>query len=245
VIRYEFYRDSTVGLEAFKARGYLLNTEPSSKSWALDYDFPAVRDGRVLKREIPDGGPISAQGFYLNTRRPQFSDVRVRKALSLAFDFEWAKKSLFYGQYERTTSFFMGMELEAKGPPSPGELALLEPWRDQLAAEVFGDAYLPPVNDGTGNIRENLRQALVLLGEAGWRIADGRLVNADGEPFELEFIDFSDSFFAVTGPYFQNLKLLGIEATNRLVDPAQYERRAQLQAADKKDESEEAEEAKK
>lgn len=205
----------------------MLNTEFSSKSWALDYDFPCVRDGRVLKRDIPDHSPVTAQGFYLNTRRPQFADVRVRKALGLAFDFEWAKRNLFYGQYERTTSFFTGTEMEAGGPPSPDELALLEPWRDQLTEDVFGDAYVPPVTDGSGNIRGNLQQALVLLQEAGWHVAAGRLVNSAGEPFEVEFIDFSDFFFSVTGPYFQNLKLLGIEATNRLVDPAQYERRIQ------------------
>ncbi len=223
VIRYEFYRDITVQLEAFKAGEFLLNVESSSRTWAQDYNFPAVRDGRVIKREIPDLGPMSAQGFYLNTRRSEFADVRVRQALDLAFDFEWLSKNLFYGQYTRTVSYFPGTEMEAVGRPTPEELELLEPYRDQLPAEVFGEVYVPPVSDASGNIRDRLRQALGLLQQAGWTIVDGRLVNAEGEPFELEFYDFSDSFFRVTGPYFQNLKLLGIEATNRLVDASQYE----------------------
>jgi microcin C transport system substrate-binding protein len=225
VIRYEFYRDSLVQLEAFKAGEFLLNVEMSSKSWALDYDFPAIRDGRVLKREIPDGGPVTAQGFYLNTRRPQFADARVRRAFDLAFDFEWAKTNIFYGQYERTTGFFMGSDMEAKGLPTPAELELLEPFRDQLSPEVFGEAYVPPVTDGSGNIRNNLRQALALLQEAGWRIVGGRLVDANGKPFTLEFFDYSDSFFRITGPYFQNLQTLGITATNRVIDAPQYEQR--------------------
>jgi microcin C transport system substrate-binding protein len=227
VIRYEFYRDSLVQLEAFKTRAFLLNVEMSAKSWALDYDFPAIRDGRVLKRELPDESPVTAQGFYINTRRPQFADARVRRALDLAFDFEWAKENIFYGQYERTTSFFMGTEMEAKGTPSAEELELLEPFRDQLPEGVFGEPYRPPVTDGSGNIRNSLREAMVLLQEAGWRVVNGRLVNADGQPFTLEFIDFSDSFFRITGPYFQNLQVLGIQASNRLVDPSQYERRTQ------------------
>jgi microcin C transport system substrate-binding protein len=227
VIRYEFYRDSIAQLEAFKSREFLLNVEMSSKSWAQDYDFPAIRDGRVLKREIPDLSPVSAQGFYINTRLEKFSDPRVRQALDLAFDFEWAKKNIFYGQYERTISYFMGTDMEAKGPPSPAELELLEPWRDQLAPEVFGEPYLPPVTDGSGNIRTNLRQALGLLQDAGWRVVGGKLVNERGEPFELEFFDFSDSFFRITGPYFQQLQTLGISASNRVIDPSQYERRAQ------------------
>jgi microcin C transport system substrate-binding protein len=225
VIRYEFYRDPVVQLEAFKAREFLLNVEQSSKSWALDYNFPAIKDGRVIKREIPDRSPVSAQGFYINTRRSKFADVRVRKALDLAFDFEWARKNLFYGQYVRTTSFFMGTDMEAKGPPSAAELALLEPFRDQLSPEVLGEPYTPPVTDGSGNIRDNLRQAFALLQDAGWHIVDGKLVNANGEPFTIEFIDFSDSFFRITSPYFKNLEVLGIVGANRLVDASQYEQR--------------------
>jgi len=224
VIRYEFYRDDTVGREAFKSGEFLLNVEMTSRAWAEDYDFPAVRNGHVITREIPDSSPGSAQGFYINMRRPQFADIRVRKALDLAFDFEWTNRNLFYGQYVRTTSYFQFTDMEAKGPPTPAELELLEPWRDQLPEEVFGEPYLPPVGDASGNIRDRLREALSLLQEAGWRIVDGELVNADGEPFELEFYDYSDSFFRITGPYFRNLELLGITATNRLIDAAQYER---------------------
>jgi microcin C transport system substrate-binding protein len=227
VIRYEFFRDPLAQLEAFKAREFLLIVEMSSKSWAQDYDFPSIIDGRVLKREIPDSSPATAQGFYLNTRLDKFSDPRVRHALDLAFDFEWAKKNIFYGQYERTVSYFAGTDMEAMGLPTAAELELLEPYRDQLPAEVFGEPYTPPVTDASGNIRNNLREALGLLQAAGWRIEGGRLVNAAGEPFELEFIDFSDSFFRITGPYFQNLQTLGITASNRLIDPSQYERRAQ------------------
>jgi microcin C transport system substrate-binding protein len=224
VIRYEFYRDLIVALEAFKAKEFLLNIESSSRSWALDYNFPAVQDGRVIKEAIPDQSPVSAQGFYLNTRRPKFSDIRVRQALDLAFDFEWTKENLFYGQYERTVSFFQGTAMEAVGPPTDAELELLEPFRELVPEEVFGEPYVPPVSDGSGSIRNRLREALGLLEDAGWRIMNGVLVNAEDEPFEIEFYDFSDSFFRVTGPYFQNLRQLGIDATNRLVDAAQYER---------------------
>lgn len=224
VIRYEFYRDSLVALEAFKAKEFLLNIENSSRSWALDYNFPAIRDGRVIKEAIPDHSPVSAQGFYLNTRRPQFADIRVRQALDLVFDFEWTRENLFYGQYERTVSFFQGTAMEAVGLPSDAELELLEPFREQLPEKVFGEPYTPPVSDGSGNIRERMREALELLGEAGWRVENGELMNEEGDLFELEFYDYSDSFFRVTGPYFQNLRQIGIRATNRLVDAAQYER---------------------
>lgn len=223
VIRYEFYRDDTVQLEAFRAHEYSLNLEVSARSWVQGYDFAAVRNGEVLLREFPDMGPAPSYGFYINTRRPQFSDPRVRKALDLAFDFEWFSKNLFYDQYQRITSYFQGTDMEAKGLPTQAELELLEPFRDQLPSEVFGEPYTPPVSDGSGNIRDRLREALGLLQEAGWRIVDGRLVDEDGEPFEMEYVEYQNTLFRITGPYFQTLQQLGIHATNRLVDPTQYE----------------------
>ena len=231
VIRYEFFRDPTAELEAFKSGEFHLHQESTAKNWVLEYDFPAARDGRVIKHEIPDGSPITAYGYYFNTGRTVFVDRRVRKALDLAFDYEWTNRNIFYDQYRRTTSYFGGTGMEAIGLPSEAELALLEPWRDRLPPEVFDDPYVPPVTDGSGTNRDNISKALALLQEAGWRVVDGVLVSETGEPFRFEYLNFYDSIFRITSPWFQSLKLLGIEASNRLVDPAQYERLQQGEAA--------------
>lgn len=149
-LRYEYFRDRTTGFEGFKAGVYDLREEFTSKTWATEYTFPAALDGRVLRDTLPDGSPSGAQGYFLNMRRAKFSDIRVRAALDLAFDFEWTNKNLFYGLYERTQSFFENSPMKAEGPPSPAELALLEPFRDRLPAEVFGEPYSPPVSNGSG-----------------------------------------------------------------------------------------------
>ena len=225
-IRYEFYQDRSITLQSLKAGQLNMNEIFSSKYWATELDFPAVQEGKAFKRLLTDSNAGGVQGWYMNTRRTKFADIRVRQALDLAFDFEWTNKTIFYGAYKRTSSFFQGSpDMGADGPPSEAELVLLEPHRDQLPPEVFDTAYVPPVTDGSGRIRENLRQARGLLQEAGWVVQDGVLKNADGEAFTIEFLETSQQFERILNPYIQNLKLLGIEANMRLVDPAQYERR--------------------
>src|SRR5690606_16034060 len=152
------------------------------------YDVPAVRDGRIVREVLPDHSPSGTQAFFLNTRREKFQDPRTRAALAYAFDFEWTNENLFYGLYERTTSIFENSELAAKEPPTPAELALLEPYRGQLPAEVFERPYQPPSTAGENSIRDNLRIAAKLLREAGWQVQNGRLVNERGQPFTIEFL---------------------------------------------------------
>jgi len=227
-VRYDYYRDANVALEAFKAGQYDIRIENVSKLWATGYDSPALRRGWIVKEEIPVERPAGMQGFVFNTRRSIFRDRRVRWALAHAFDFEWTNKVLFYGAYTRTDSYFENSELEAEGLPSPAELALLEPWRDRLPPELFTKDYEPPKTDGSGNIRSNLREALRILREAGWVVENGRLTNREtGEVMKFEILLVSPSFERVVGPFVQNLKRLGIEATYRTIDPAQYQNRVQ------------------
>lgn len=224
-LRYEYFRDRTTGFEAFKSGAFDLREEFTSKTWATEYTFPAVLDGRVVRDTLPDGSPSGAQGYFINTRRAKFADPRVREALGLAFDFEWTNKNLFYGLYKRTGSFFENSALKAEGPPSAEEIALLEPYRDQLPPGVFGEPYSPPVSDGSGQDRRLLRRASRLLSQAGWSVQDGVRKNAAGETLTVEILMYAPSFERVNAPFVKNLKLLGIPATMRIVDPAQYERR--------------------
>jgi microcin C transport system substrate-binding protein len=224
-LRFEYYRDRDVGFEGFSAQSYLFREEFTSRFWATRYDFPAVRDGRVLRDEIPDDTPSGAQGWFINTRRRQFADRRVREALNNAFDFEWTNKTIMYGSYKRTVSVFQNSEMMASGPPTPDEAALLEPFRGQLPAEVFGEPYTPPVSDASGEDRAMLRKAAQLLGEAGCPIANGKRVLADGTPFTLEFLIDEPSFQPHHMPLIRNLKVLGIDASLRIVDPVQYRAR--------------------
>jgi microcin C transport system substrate-binding protein len=228
-VRFEYFRDRDVGFEAFKGKAYLFREEFTSRTWATGYDFPALKDGRVKKTEIPDETPSGAQGWFLNLRRPQFADRRVREALSYAFDFEWTNKNLMFGIYKRTSSFFENSDLKADGPAGPDEVALIERIKDKLSPqaleELKGDPWSPPVSDGSGQDRTLLRKATQLLHEAGWVIKDGRLVNPKGEPMTIEFLDDEGSLERHTAPFIKNLKVLGISASFRLVDPPQYERR--------------------
>ena len=224
-IRYEYFRDRTANFEAFKSGAYLFREEFTSKTWATEYDFPAVEDGRVLRLTLPDHRPSGAQGWFINTRREKFADPRVREALINAFDFEWTNRNLFYGLYTRTESFFENAPMKAEGPPSPEELRLLEPFRADLPPEVFADPYSPPVSDGSGRDRSLLRAAADLLNEAGWRIQDGVRQNAAGENLTIEFLMDEPSFERIAAPYVQNLQQLGIETSIRLVDAAQYQER--------------------
>jgi microcin C transport system substrate-binding protein len=224
-LKYEYYRDRTAELEALKAASFDFREEFTSIDWATGYDIPAVRDGRLQRLTLPDDSPSGAQGFFINTRRDKFKDPRVRRALDLAFDFEWTNKNLFFDLYKRTTSFFENSEMKAVGPPGAAELALLEPFRDKLPKEVFAEPYVPPVTDGSGSDRRLLREAARLLSEAGYEIRDGKRTNAKGEPLEVEILIFAPTFERVIGPYVENLKRLGIVASLRRVDAAQFERR--------------------
>lgn len=225
LIRNEYYRDREAGFEAFTGRNYLFREEFTSRVWATRYDFPAIRDGRVKRSIIPDERPSGAQGWLLNTRREKFKDRRVRDAMTLAFDFEWVNKNIMYGSYERTHSVFQNSDMMAKGEPSADELALLEPFRQQVQPEVFGPAWSPPVSDGSGQDRKLLRSAGDLLNEAGWTIKDGKRVNAAGDQLSAEFLLVERSFEPHHNAFIKNLRILGINAYIRLVDPSQAELR--------------------
>lgn len=225
IIRYEFYRDRDVAFEGFTAGSYLFREEFTARIWATRYNFPAIQDGRVKQEILPDETPSGAQGWFMNTRRAQFKDPRVREAMIYAFDFEWTNKQIMYGAYQRTHSYFQNSDMMAKGPPAPEELALLEPHRAKLPAEVFGEPFVPPVSDGSGNDRRLLRRASQLLQEAGYSIKDGRRVNDKGERIQVEFLLDEPSFQAHHMPFIKNLATVGIEANLRLVDPVQFRRR--------------------
>jgi microcin C transport system substrate-binding protein len=225
VVRYEYYRDRTAEFEGFTAKNYLFREEFSSRIWATRYDFPAIRDGRVKRDTIADETPSGGQGWFINTRRPQFKDRRVREALIYAFDFEWTNKNIMYGSYHRTHSMFQKSDLMASGPPGAAELALLEPFRDKLPEEVFGEPFVPPVSDGSGQDRALLRKAGQLLHDAGWAIKDGKRVNAKGEGLVVEFLIEEPTFQPHHMPFIKNLQTLGVDATLRIVDPVQYRRR--------------------
>jgi len=224
-IRYDYYRDATVALEAFKAGEYDFRLENVSKAWATGYDGPALREGLIKLEAIPHQRPTGMQAFVFNTRRPVFADRRVRAALAYAFDFEWTNKNLFYGAYTRTESYFSNSELASRGLPEGAELELLERYRGRIPEEVFTRPYRAPASDGSGNIRRNLRAALRLLGAAGWRVRERRLVDAEGRPMRFEILLVSPSFERVVLPFRRNLERLGIEVAVRTVDPAQYQRR--------------------
>ena len=224
-LRFDYFRERTAGLEALKSGVIDLREEFTSRDWATAYDFPAMKDGRVKLAVLPDETPSGAQGYFFNLRREKFQDIRVRRALNLAFDFEWSNANLFYGLYKRTASFFEMSPLKAEGLPSPEELALLEPMRGRLRPEVFGMPEVPPVSDGSGQDRKLLRQASDLLDAAGWK-ADGTLrKNAGGKSLDVEFLIESPVFERILAPYVKNLQLLGVNATIRTVDEAQYQSR--------------------
>jgi microcin C transport system substrate-binding protein len=228
VIRYEFYRDRDVAFEGFTGKNYLYREEFTSRIWATRYDFPAVKDGRVKLEVLPDDTPSGAQGWFINTRRDKFKDPRVREALIYAFDFEWTNKTIMYGAYARTVSPFQNSDMMVKGrPPSPEELKLLEPFRGQVPEEVFGEPFVPPVSDGSGQDRSLLRKAQQLLNEAGLPIKDGKRLLPNGEVFRIEFLADEPSLQPHHAPYIKNLGTLGIEASLRIVDAVQYRARVE------------------
>ena len=225
--RYEYFTDTTAAFEALKAGVYLFHEEFFSALWATGYDFPALDNGWVVRETISDDRSSGAQGFWLNLRKPKFQDRRVREAIGMMFNFEWSNETLFYGLYERTDSFWENSPLQASGPLEGEELAVLEPFRDQLPETVFTeDAYTPPVSTTRKTDRGLVRQANALLEAAGWTIgSDGLRRNAAGEVLSLEILDDGPAFERIALPFIENLKLLGIDASWELIDPAQYEQR--------------------
>ena len=226
-LRYEYFKDSTAAFEAFKGGEYEMHEEFFSKLWATAYDFPALEKGWVVRDVLPDGRPSGTQGYWFNLRRPQFADPRVRRALGMAFDFEWSNRTLFYGLYKRTHSFFQGSPLAASGPPSEEEALLLEPLAEHLPADILtAGAFVPAETDGSGRMRRQLRAAGRLLDDAGWTVGeDGLRRNAAGETLTIEFLSNSPAFERITGPYIKNLGQLGVDASMRMVDAAQYQER--------------------
>ena len=225
VIRYEYYRDREVAFEGFTSKSYLFREELVSRVWATRYDFPAVREGRVRRDVIPDRTASAAQGWYFNTRRDKFKDRRVREAFIDAFDFEWTNATIMYGAYQRTQSVFQNSDMMASGPPGPAELALLEPFRGKVPDEVFGEPFVPPVSDGSGQDRTLLRKASALLQAAGCAVKDGKRATPQGEPFVVEFLVDDPVSQPHHNGFIKNLGTLGIEATLRIVDAAQYRKR--------------------
>ncbi len=225
VVRYEYYRDRDVAFEGFTAKSYLFREEFTSRTWATRYDFPAIRDGRVKRDVIPDDTPSGAQGWFFNTRREKLKDRRLREAFIYAFDFEWTNKTIMYGSYERTHSVFQNSDMMAVGKPAGDEAALLEFFRGQVADEVFGEPFVPPVSDGSGQDRALLRKASALLQEAGYPIKAGKRVSPTGEEIKAEFLIDEPSFQPHHASLIKNLGTLGIEANLRIVDPVQYRKR--------------------
>jgi microcin C transport system substrate-binding protein len=225
-VRVDYYRDSSVALEAFKAGQADLRAENISKNWARAYDFAAVQKGLVIKADIRHHLPTGLQGWVMNTRRPVFRDPLVRQAMAEAYDFEWANKNLFFNSYKRTLSYFDNSDLAATGLPGPDELKLLEPFRAELPPELFTEPFTLPVTDGSGHNRPQLMKAMQLLEKAGWHTQDMRLVDAQGQQMRFTILLDDPSFERVALPYVQTLKHLGIAVDVRTVDPAQFQRLA-------------------
>jgi microcin C transport system substrate-binding protein len=223
--RYEYFRDTTVALEAFKAGQIDLRTENVARDWATAYDFPARRRNLVKLDEIRHELPTGMQSWAVNLRRPLFQDARVRRALIELFDFEWMNANIFFGAYARTSSYFSNSELASSGLPTGKELAILERFRGRVPEAVFTEEYRLPVTDGSGNNRDGLRRALNLLQQAGWRVQDRRLVNAQGQRFEFEILIQGPTFERIALPYVQALERVGMGVRVRSVDPAQYQTR--------------------
>ncbi|RWE34849.1 MAG: ABC transporter substrate-binding protein [Mesorhizobium sp.] len=225
IIRIEFYQNRTAAFEAFKKGEITYREEFTSRVWATAYDFPALAAGKVIKHEFPAEKRPSMQATAVNQRREQFRDPRVRQAIALCFDFEWTRRNFFYGSYERSQSCFEKSDFRADGLPSPQELALLEPLRAQLPPEVFGTAVTLPASDGSGRDRKLLGQAAKLLAAAGWKRSGDFVVNDKGGRLSAEFMVDDDTFVQVYSPWVANMKAIGLDATIRLVDSAQYQAR--------------------
>ncbi|WP_288098215.1 extracellular solute-binding protein [Pseudomonas sp.] len=221
----EFYRDSDVAFEAFKAGEFDIYIEHQAKNWDTGYNFPAIRRGDVIKAQIPHQIPTQSQGLFMNSRRPTFSDVKVREALGLMFDFEWTNRTLFSGAYMRAMSYYPNSEFSATGLPVGHEWLMLKPWREQLPAKLFTEPFSLPQTQGAGIPRETLRKALGLLAEAGWKLNGQRLQNTAGQPLRLEILLVNPNLERILQPYVENLASIGVDARLRTVDRAQYKQR--------------------
>ncbi len=221
-IRYDYYKDGNVALEAFKGGEYDFRQETSSKQWATGYTGAVFDQGKIIKRNLVHENPTGMQAFILNTRKPYFSDSRVREALAYAFDFEWTNQNIFYNAYARTNSFFSNSEMAASALPTEKELEILEPIRNQVPPEVFTQVYKAPSTNGDGNIRGQLRKALRLLKSAGWVLKDGLLLGPDGKQMTFEILLVQPALERVVAPFARNLERMGIKPTIRIIDASQY-----------------------
>jgi len=220
---FEYYKDNTIALEAFKAGEYDFRLERTARNWANAYEGQKFESGELIKEEVQHSRPAGMQAFVMNTRRAPFKDREVRRALAYAFDFEWTNQNLFNGQYRRTDSYFENSELASTGLPSDAELAILEPYKKQLPPEVFTESYEPPSTVPPNNIRKNLRKATKQLKAAGWSVKDNILRNDEtGEAFKFEFLLYQKDFERVVQPFIKNLEKLGIRSEIRVVDTTQY-----------------------
>ena len=222
-ISYTYFRDDTPAFEAFKSGHIDLRVENSANRWATQYGFDAAQKGLVKKEALKHGRVAPMQAFAFNTRRPQFQDPRVRRAFNLAFDFEMLNKSFFYDQYVRVGSFFANSELASRGLPEGRELEILQSVKDKLPPELFTTEWKNPV--GGSEFRNNMREAVKLMQEAGWTVKDGKLVNDKGETLKAEFLLVQPDFERIVLPYIDNLKKIGVDASARMVDTSQYKRR--------------------
>ncbi|MBT8129029.1 MAG: extracellular solute-binding protein [Gammaproteobacteria bacterium] len=224
-VTYKYYKDSTIALEAFKAGEFDFFFENYSKRWARSHVGPKYDSGEILKTELEHSNNAGMQGFAINLRRDKFKDVRVRRALTLAFDFEWSNNQLFYNQYERCDSYFSNSELASSGLPRGEELDLLSEYREKLPASVFEQVWYPPTTDNENTVRDNLKKARDLLAEAGWTVQDDVLKNAQGEIFVIDVLLVQKGFDRIFAPYAHNLRKLGIDMNYRTVDDSLYKRR--------------------
>ena len=225
VIRYEYYRDGAVAFEAFKAGAFDLRLENQLKDWATGYDIPQVKSGLIKREVFKTQNPARPQGFVFNTRRPLFQDRRVREALGYAFDFEWMNKTLWYELVGKPESYWPNSELGSRGLPEGEEKQILERYRGRVPDEVFTKPFSTPTTDGSGNLRDNVRAGLRLLGQAGWTIKNGKLTNAKGETFQFEIVSAQPGIDRLVLPYVKNLERFGITANLRIIDSAQYSNR--------------------
>ncbi|MDC7815670.1 extracellular solute-binding protein [Pseudomonas sp. BLCC-B112] len=224
-VEVEFYRDSDVAFEAFKAGEFDIYIEHQAKNWANGYNFPALNRGEVIKAQVAHQIPTQTQGLFMNTRRGTFADVRVREALGLMFDFQWTNRTLFSGAYQRALSYYPNSEFSATGLPVGHEWLLLSPYREQLPPNLFTQAFSLPRTEGRGIPRDTLRRALGLLAEAGWKLNGQRLQNSAGQPLRFELMLVNPNLERILQPYVENLASIGIDARLRTVDRAQYKQR--------------------
>ena len=225
-MRFEYFRDTTVQLEGLKGDAYDFRLENSAKNWATAYDFPAVKDGRVIREEFAERASGRMQGFAMNLRREKFQDQRVRRALNLAFDFDEMNKTVFFGAYKRISSFYEGTELASSGLPEGLEKDILESVKDKIPADVFTTPYQNPVNGNPQAVRDNLREADRLLKEAGWEIKSGKRINTKtGQPLAIELLADDPTFERILLFWKPSLERLGVTVNVRVVDPSQYEER--------------------